>query len=259
MTKINIKNKRKLKTKKQINKLKGGTHERILRLINFICSLEQHIPNLSEGNTDYGTNYPFVITYFDLKIILLYLSLHLNNLSIIRLNNIDNLSIKDDKLIAIYSLINESCFSFKDTTLITNRVHIFPHNQFNFKFMNNCKKDTEYTSFKEYLNSQIPSKNYNNYYRIYYLFYNEKTKKRLSNTINSGYNSNTSSNNNNTIGIKRLNTNNTIDNSATVKNRTLYSNIRMKFFEKYKTIFNQTGQINTSANEDTFKEFLNAL
>jgi len=271
MTKIKTKtkNKRKL-TKKNNNKLKGGCknenrHKRILRLIKFIASLDQNLP--AELNlTQYGTNYPFKITYFDLKIISLYITLlelkdksyNDKNLGAIlttfRDMNKGYINTKD--LEKIYELINELCFG--DQTVVNklrinetkklnnnetkkNQSYMKPKDkpQFNFYFYNDLlnnnslfNESEEYSALKNYLMS--------NFLKIYYLFY----KKMIENTMKNS-NSGIYINNNNTIGIPKSNNANTY-NFNNFKNRNTikpYKLFQRHFFNKYKKIFSSNGEI----------------
>lgn len=265
MTKIKTKtkNKRKL-TKKKNNKLKGGCknenrHNRILRLIEFITSSGQNFPN-QVNLTQYGTNFPFKITYFDLKIISLYITLlELKDVSYedkklgailktFRDMNINN-STNTDKLANNYKLINKLCFG--DTTVVNklrinetkkNQSYIKPKPQFNFYFDNDLlinnssfNESEEYSALKNYLKS--------NFKKIYYLFYGKMIENTMKKNSNSGI---YIINNNNTIGIPKSNNANTynFNNFKDKKNIKLYKLIQKHFFDAYKEIFSSNGEIN---------------
>lgn len=264
MTKIKTKtkNKRKL-TKKNNNKLKGGCknedrHNRILRLIEFITSVVQTLPVDLVNGTSYGTNLPFKITYFDLKIISLYITLlELKDVSyedkklgkiltIFRDMNINN-STHTDTLIKNYNLINKLCFG--DTTVVNklrinetkkNQSYMKPKSQkFNFYFDNDLlinnssfNESEEYSALKHYLNS--------NFIKIYYLFYEKMIKNTMKKNSNSGIYIN-----NNTIGIPKSNNANNYNFNNFKSRNTIkrYKLIQKHFFDKYKEIFSSNGEI----------------
>lgn len=270
-TKTKNKNKRKL-TKKNNNKLKGGCknenrHNRILRLIEFITSLKQNLPAELVNLTQYGTNFPFEITYFDLKIISLYITLlelkdesyNDKNLGAIintfRYMNKGYINTKDLK--TIYELINKLCFG--DTTVVKklinnetkklnnnetkkNQSYMKPKDkpQFNFYFYNDLlnnnslfNESEEYSALKNYLMS--------NFLKIYYLFYGKMIENTMKNSNSGIY-----INNNKTIGIPKSNNANTY-NFNNFKNRNTikpYKLIQKHFFDAYKEIFSSNGEIN---------------
>lgn len=264
MTKIKTKtkNKRKL-TKKKNNKLKGGCknknrHERILRLIEFITSVRQTLPVDLVNVTSYGTNYPFKITYFDLKIISLYITLlelkdesyNDKNLGAILktfrdMNKGYNTNTEDLK--NIYKLINDLCFGDKTVVKKLNnnetkkkQSYMKPKPQFNFYFDNDLlinnssfNESEEYSALKNYLKS--------NFKKIYYLFYGKMIENTMKKNSNSGIYIN-----NNTIGIPKSNNANTynFNNFKDVKNITSYKLIQQHFFDAYKEIFSSNGEIN---------------
>lgn len=238
-SKNKLQRKKKLKTKKQINKLKGGSFVLKENLMNFICSLDHNPIDISiypEKAKKYNGNYPFILSYFDIEIILLYIILFFKNeqakifLIILHIKINENDS---NFLNAIFNLINEtlSGINFNDYCNITIK-----ENKLNFEY-DNVQYQTEkhHDKFKQYL--QLPKK----FFNIYNLFYKEKVISEITKkNTNSGYKSNTSNTSNNLIGVSEINT---IINENSTNNKSLYSNIRKTFYIKYKQIFDDNGII----------------
>ena len=238
---IKLKTKTHLKTKKNINKLKGGDidalkQSRILSLIKFICSLNQYTPDLTlTSNKSYGTNYPFIITYYDLKIILLYITLHLKDLSKLKKYNIDKMKLNEiiqnnkekETLTPIYKLINKLCFEDKVLNKILAQssqtedpiicIEYPKKETFNFEFSDNSHYENynnykSYDDFKKYLEDK--------FYNIYYLFYDKMIKEKIkrntrnNKNTNSGYSSNSSNSSNSRNNSNSINSINNSYNSA---------------------------------------------
>jgi hypothetical protein len=175
-TKNKNQTKNKTKTKKRINHLKGGNNENNTRLLNFINSLPINDNNIK------------ILTYFDIKIILLYIvayelvdismmrqifkwlnynnnsnnsnnnnsPLHIMMLFNSSLNNLSPL-IKGNKLSDDHNLYNGIILLNKIYKII-NRVINFttittPQMLFTFKYIMNTINYNEYTEFFNYLSN----------------------------------------------------------------------------------------------------------
>ena len=284
IVKKNSLKKKLLKTKKNlINSLKGGNKKEQddarKRLNKFINNLDTIILNIdnNENAIKFGTNYPYILTYFDLKIIFFYIYVY-------KLTDVKNIyNIYDNLTLKKFSYINSNSSLIKDIFDIINRSC---KSKYNFKIITkfdnednnivNFSDYNEYTLFTDYLNKYMfyeDDKNSTKYFNIYMLLYFEKLKLISISSSNSNSNShnswqmvgNSNSNTNSWYNVKNINSNSNVskytNNNMSMKytnnlnnnkkiNQSIYKNILFKFISKYKNIFDENGVINKITNKD---------